>query len=43
LDPEGKAILDVYGQERDRLVRIAKTTSMSGVRREERDGAEWLG
>jgi hypothetical protein len=31
LDPEGKAILDVYGQERDRLVRIAKTTLDAGV------------
>jgi hypothetical protein len=29
--PEGRALLDLYGEERDRLVRISKTTLDAGV------------
>jgi hypothetical protein len=31
IDAEGRALLDVYADERDRLVRIAKTTLDAGV------------
>jgi hypothetical protein len=48
MDPEGKALLDLYGEERDRLIRVSKIALDADVderlvRRAERDGAELAG